>query len=122
MGLLGAFIGKGEGRGGILEALDRPIMTTVTETFKYGRKGSVNEGKVTEHITKTKEIAVGDILALVIAGGILYVAAEQPFREVLMDIFDPLDILPEIVATTPGFFESLADVLKAGIDPFDLFG
>ena len=125
-GLLGAFIGKGDNRGKVLEALKRPVVSTATETFKYGRKGSANEGLVIEHTTKTKEISVGDILALTIAGGILYVASEGPFRDWLWNLFDPLGVLiPDPSESDAykaiGIMEALKDTFKEAIDPLNLF-
>ena len=122
VGLLGAFIGKGEGRGKILAALDHPVISRTVETFEYGRKGSAAEGLVIEHTTKVKEFTVGDILALLIAGGILYVASEGPVREFLKNAIDPLDLFDDgIIPDDPGFWEAVANAFENALDPLGLF-
>ena len=61
----------GVDEGGILESVSKPFHTEVTETFKYGRKGSAHEGLVTEHVTKTKSYSVADVMVILLAAGIV---------------------------------------------------
>jgi hypothetical protein len=124
VGLLAAFIGKGDNRGKVLEALKHPIISSTTETFKYGRKNSAFEGLVIEHKTKIKEFTVGDLIALIITGGIVYIASEGVVRDLLDDIFDFLT--PEIpglpdAIRDPGVMAALADAFENALDPLGLF-
>lgn len=115
----------GFAQGGILEALKRPIISTTTETFKYGRKGSAYEGLVIEKVTKVREFSVGDVLVMMIAGGIIYVAAFKDWDwpdlpgipNPILEAMDPLgltDLTPEDRAT-------VVEVVQKAIDPFGLF-
>lgn len=133
---------SGLAQGGILDALKRPVSITTTETFKYGRKGSANEGKLLEHVTKVKQFSVGDGVVIMLCGMLIYIAADDGIRNWLWDLLTPFDILPQdpeemgifagVVkdAVDPlGLFDltteeksSLIDVFKGALDPFGLLG
>ena len=130
---------SGFAQGGILEALKRPVWSKRVETFKYGRKGSANEGKLLEHTVIKKQFSVGDAVMLIVVGSIIYIAADASFRKWIMDALDPLEILGDtdlsVVADTLkdamdplGLFElsieeksNLIDVFKKAVDPFGFF-
>jgi hypothetical protein len=107
---------SGLAQGGILEALKRPVISTTVETFKYGRKGSANEGKLLEHVTKVKEFSIGDGVVVLLMGMMVYVAADKGIRDAIWDAITPFGILPDLED-----IGVVADVLKDAMDPFGLF-
>ena len=131
---------SGFAQGGILEALKRPVWSKKTETFKYGRKGSVNEGKLLEHTVLKKQFSIGDAISIFLVGAMVYVAADKGMRDAILDALTPFDLLPDLEdvgvvadvlkdAMDPlGLFDltteeksSLIDVFKGAVDPFGLF-
>ncbi|GAI88677.1 unnamed protein product [marine sediment metagenome] len=106
---------SGIAQGGILEALKRPIYSKTVETFKYGRKGSGNEGKLLERTVIKKQFSVGDAVVIILVGGIVYIAADASIRKWILDALDPLDIIGDADLSV------VAEVVKDAMDPFGLF-
>ncbi len=142
MGLIGAILGGGKGRGDVLEALKHPIVTQKKETFEYGRKGSSAEGLVTEHKTSKFSLSVGDGIAIIIAGSLGYLAYKRitgdpvlgDVGNILEEFVDPLgifstenlqagtDVIDAImdVIDPLGLGDSVADLPDASMDVVDV--
>ena len=85
-------------RGGVLDAVSKPIRTTVEEFFTYNNKGLVKK-----KTTVTTAVSLADVLIALVAAGIIFYGPE---------VADAIEQNPDLLIAAPfGIMGIIADVL-----------